>query len=219
MKNLVIVMKSSKLNQFVALIFIIFLFAIGWQFRNWGVKTELDQYREQIEQFQHDLNQVNQFADSLSNENQFLLDSLEQNQHQLETLQNEADVLERRNSEINQQIDDFREAASAALDSVPEPVQQYVTALEGQVDSLQEELDTQKHINLVQGLDVRLYKDLYANEKTRADSLQAVMNTFPREAVPNPEKLFGFIPLPSRTVSFISGAATATVGILVLSHG
>jgi len=212
-------MSQDRLSQITAILLIVFVAFAGWQLRDWGVDTELEAYREQIEQFQANVEEVTQYGDSLQRENAQLLDALERNQEILDQAQAEADALENANKQISEHVDSLKEAAQAALDSVPPEVQEYVVALEDQVDSLEDELSVQKEINLVQGIDMRLYQDLYANEKLRADSLQATINAFPDEAVPDPEKLFGFIPLPSRKLSFLAGATTAVVGIVALTSG
>ena len=210
---------KDRTSQVLVLIVLIAALAIGWQVGHWGKETELDVYRAQIEQFKEDAKEATEYADSLTDVNSAILDTLSHAQEVTQQLETKAANLAKANQQINHQVGVLEQKYAAVKDSVPPEAQEYIGSLEGQVRGLQAELNTEKQLNLVQGIDIRLYRDLYTNEKMAKDSLQAVIDAFPPGPVPNPEKLFGFIPMPSRTVSFISGAATAVVAMVAISGG
>ena len=211
-------MKESRLNQVIALVLLVAVMAIGWQVRDWGADTDLELYQEQIEQFQGEISTVSEFSDSLVDENKILLDSLKMVEKAAAKIQIEVEVLVEINRGIIQQVDSLqREFAAIDPTLIPPPVLEYIDALEMQVDTLQTTVETQSQLLSVKDVDIRLLQGLHVNEKARADSLQITLDGFPGD-VPDNEKLFGFIPLPSRTVSFISGAATVAVGIIAITR-
>ena len=213
------VVLRQRSNLIVPIIAIIAALAIGWQVGHWGKETQLDAYRAQIEQFKEDAKEATEYADSLTDVNSAILDTLSHAQEVTQQLETKAAKLASANQQINHQVGVLEQKYAAVKDSVPPEAQEYIGSLEGQVRGLQAELNTEKQLNLVQGIDIRLYRDLYTNEKLRADSLQTVISAFPTDKVPNPEKLFGFIPMPSRTVSFITGVAAGAVGLQAITSG
>ena len=168
--------------------------------------------------FRSDIAAVTAYAAWLQDSNAILLDSVKTVEEHAAVLETKVDTLVKINEDIQHEVDSLQhEFASIDPTLIPPPVLEYIDALETQVDTLKTTVATQRNLISVKDTDIRLWQGLYGNEKERADSLQITLNSFPG-SVPNTDKLFGFIPLPSRTVSFISGAAAATVGFIALTR-
>ena len=83
--------------------------------------------------------------------------------------------------------------------------------LKGQV-IIAESIITDQHVVIAQrDSQTVLLQHAVTVASTRADSLQHILRTLPKPA-PNPNKLFGFIPKPSRTVV---GVTALVLGVVV----
>lgn len=126
-------------------------------------------------------------------------------------------LLSQKNSNISllhKKNDSLLIIATSKIDSTC-PCTEALSAAQGfknETDSLHTVIIAQDSIITYQDQMIEDYKHRVIFETARADSLQTVATSITRMPVHNPDKIFGFIPKPSRTVAFIAGVG---MGILV----
>jgi len=118
---------------------------------------------------------------------------------------------------LSQKLDSLRTSmVDVDLDSVPPPVVEYISLLETQVDTLEAEVTALRGALDVSNSQVLVWESKFNLEAQKSDSLQVVINTFPTD-VPDPDRLFGVIRLPSRTSSFLVGGVMGVIGGITLA--
>ena len=103
------------------------------------------------------------------------------------------------------------------LEETPQEVREYVAVVEQENEELKVALSAADMLqqNLVN--QVALLTMSLDTQTLRADSLYTIVMNIP-EPPSNPNKVFGFIPKPSRIQSFFIGAALATVAAWKISE-
>ncbi len=129
----------------------------------------------------------------------------------LNTSKNRIAELDRERQELKAQVTD------SILDETPQEVREYVAVVEEENEELKVALTAAER--LTQNLEgqVALLTMSLDTQTQRADSLYTIVMNIP-EAPSNPNKVFGFIPKPSRMQSFFIGAALATVAAWKISE-
>ena len=178
----------------------------------------MDQYIEEYEQFEEDAAVAREFADSLQEELvenelevQELQDSMVVIVSTLNTSKDRIAELDRERQELKAQVTD------SILEETPQEVREYITVVEEENEELKVALSAADMLqqNLVN--QVALLTMSLDTQTLRADSLYTIVMNIP-EAPSNPNKVFGFIPKPSRIQSFFIGAALATVAAWKISE-
>ena len=178
---------------------------------SWTKQSEIDKYIEEYEQFEEDAVIVREFADSLQEELvenelevQELQDSMIVIVSNLNTSKDRIAELDRERQELKAQVTD------SVLNETPPEVREYVAVVEQENEELRVALSAADMLqqNLVN--QVALLTMSFDTQTLRADSLYTIVLNIP-EPPSNPNKVFGFIPKPSRMQSFFIGAAVATV--------
>jgi len=185
---------------------------------SWTKQSQLDQYIEEYEQFEEDAAVVREFADSLQEqlvenvlEVQQLQDSMIVIVSNLNTSKVRIAELDRERQELKAQVTD------SILEETPQEVREYVVVIEQENEELKVALSAADQLrqNLVN--QVTLLTMSFDTQTLRADSLYTIVLNIP-EPPGNPNKVFGFIPKPSRMQSFFIGAAVATVAAWKISE-
>lgn len=211
-------MKSllTSLSKNLQWIIIIGVVIVGTSYIQDGfAQTELDDYIEQVEQFAVVVDGMLDYTDSLRSH------VAELEEENIELQQRDTILVAQIDSLIDeivavQPILDSLQSVVDTISDIPEPVQQYIDGLEDQNVTLKEDLSASARLidNLRSQVElVTAQRDIHA---TRADSLGAVIQTFPSDVPDSEHILFGLIPLPSRTTSFFTGAAIATAASFII---
>ena len=185
---------------------------------SWTKQSQLDQYIEEYEQFEEEAAVVREFADSLQEELaendlevQQLQDSMIVIVSNLNTSKVRIAELDKERQELKAQVTD------SILEETPQEVRDYVVVIEQENEELKVALSAADQLrqNLVN--QVTLLTTSFDTQTLRADSLYTIVLNIP-EPPGNPNKVFGFIPKPSRMQSFFIGAAVATVAAWKISE-
>ena len=183
---------------------------------SWTKQSEIDKYIEEYEQFEEDVAVAREFADSLQeelveNEVQELQDSMVVIVSTLNTSKDRIAELDREKQVLKAQVTD------SILNETPPEVIEYVALVEQENEELKVALSAADMLqqNLVN--QVALLTMSLDTQTLRADSLYTIVLNIP-EPPSNPNKVFGFIPKPSRMQSFFIGAAVATVAAWKISE-
>ncbi|MEK9767359.1 MAG: hypothetical protein VW683_00445 [Betaproteobacteria bacterium] len=213
--------KEIFLDNPIQIVFGICLVLVALVFGNYigsfGKQTEIDEYKEQVRQFEERVEEVVAFSDSLQRQQEQLSDSINDLEEQKIEAQQDADRFRSANYRLIQRADSLRDTIREInLDSIPEPVVQYISVLETRVDTLEAEITSLRGALDVSNSQLLVWESKFDLEQQRADSLQVVINTFPTD-VPDPDRLFGIIRLPSRTSSFVVGTALGVIGGITLA--
>jgi len=209
----------KNLNLIVMLIVASALLAIGWQIGRIGRQTELDEYRTRMEAWQDSAEIARAQSDSISRIVREMEDSVQVVVREMEEHEAAADSLKERTDLLQIKLDSLQEEMDDIdLSILPPVVVTYIETLEVQNVSLKLENHHLTVANELAHQDARLWQGIAMKERARADLLQIVVDAVPTD-VPDNEKLFGVIPIPSRTVSFISGVAVGTLAVVVVSGG
>ena len=185
---------------------------------SWTKQSQLDQYIEEYEQFEEEAAVVREFADSLQEELaendlevQQLQDSMIVIVSNLNTSKVRIAELDKERQELKAQVTD------SILEETPQEVREYVVVIEQENEELKVALSAADQLrqNLVN--QVTLLTTSFDTQTLRADSLYTIVLNIP-EPPGNPNKVFGFIPKPSRMQSFFIGAAVATVAAWKISE-
>ena len=117
----------------------------------------------------------------------------------------------REKQELKAQVTD------SVLNETPPEVREYIAVVEEENEELKVALSAADMLqqNLVN--QVALLTMSLDTQTLRADSLYTIVMNIP-EAPSNPNKVFGFLPKPSRIQSFFIGAALATVAAWKISE-
>ena len=185
---------------------------------SWTKQSEIDKYIEEYEQFEEDVAVAREFADSLQEELvenelevQELQDSMVVIVSTLNTSKDRIAELDREKQVLKAQVTD------SILNETPPEVIEYVAVVEQENEELKVALSAADMLqqNLVN--QVALLTMSLDTQTLRADSLYTIVMNIP-EPPSNPNKVFGFIPKPSRIQSFFIGAALATVAAWKISE-
>jgi chaperonin cofactor prefoldin len=203
---------TNPIEVAIGICLVIAALTVGNYVGSWGKQTEIDEYKEQVEQFEQRVQTVTEFSELLQEQQIELTDSITQLETQKIQAQQSADRFRSANTRLTQRLDSLRSTiGDINLDSIPEPVVQYINVLEIQIDTLQAEVTALRGALNVSNSQILVWESKFDLEQQRADSLQVVINTFPTN-VPDPDRLFGIIKLPSRTSSFLVGGALGVIG-------
>lgn len=218
MKNRVKTFVSTNpMEVAFAICLVIVALAIGNYVGAFGKQTEIDEYKEKVEEFEQRVEEVITFSDSIQRQQNILTDSIVNLEQEKEQSQQEADRYRITSTRLSQKLDSLRTSmVDVDLDSVPPPVIEYISLLETQVDTLEAEVTALRGALDVSNSQVLVWESKFNLEAQKSDSLQVVINTFPTD-VPDPDRLFGVIRLPSRTSSFLVGGVMGVIGGITLA--
>ena len=165
-------------------------------------KDEIEIYIQEYKQFQAEANAANEFADSLKEEieeaEQKAEEALELAEEYAEDIQDLEEQTDSLKQEVAIKVEELNEEST--IEEALEVVQSQKIIIEQQDSTLRlkDAQIAQLFISITQ-------KDYQINLLTESrDSLQTIIANIPPPP-PNPNKAFGFIPLPSRKVSAIVG--------------
>lgn len=192
------------------------IFIISFMLGKSDGNSKLEKFNVEYSEFKNNAQKTITFADSLKNEVQKLQDenaqkdgivkklsiSIAYRATQKNTLQTNLTELENHASLLNSLIVDTPLVVVYKDSIIGNLKKQVVIADSTIVD--QSLIIAQKDAQSV------LLQRAVALSSTRADSLQHILRTLPKPA-PNPNKLFGFIPKPSRTVVGVTGFVLGVV--------
>ena len=185
---------------------------------SWTKQSQMDQYIEEYEQFEEDAAVAREFADSLQEELaendlevQELQDSMIVIVSILNTSKDRIAELDRERQELKAQVTD------SVLNETPPEVREYIAVVEEENEELKVALSAADLLQQNLENQVALLTMSLDTQTLRADSLYTIVMNIP-EAPSNPNKVFGFIPKPSRIQSFFIGAALATVAAWKISE-
>lgn len=208
---------TNPIEVAIGICLVIAALAVGNYVGAWGKQTEIDEYKEQVEQFEQRVEEVVAFSDSLQRQQDELTDSLTELETQKTEAEQNADRFRAANDRLNRRLDSLRTTITDVdLDSIPPPVVEYISLLEIRVDTLEAEVTALRGALDVSNSQILVWESKFDLEQQRADSLQVVINTFPTD-VPDPDRLFGIITLPSRTTSFLVGGTLGIIGGITLA--
>ena len=185
---------------------------------SWTKQSQMDQYIEEYEQFEEDAAVAREFADSLQEELaendlevQELQDSMIVIVSNLNTSKDRIAELDRERQELKAQVTD------SVLNETPPEVREYIAVVEEENEELKVALSAADLLQQNLENQVALLTMSLDTQTLRADSLYTIVMNNP-EAPSNPNKVFGFLPKPSRIQSFLIGAALATVAAWKISE-
>ena len=212
-------LKNWLITQAKTIITVVIFFAIvATGFTYLGTvfsSSELKEYQIQVEQFEQDATIAIDYGDSLLS----VIGGLQTHNIQI---QQQSDHLVDSLTDINLQldgliptVDSLRSILDTLLVDLPVPVVEYISGLESQVEVLILGKSTADQLAESRLLQLSLLGPSLDMALARGDSLMTVIELFPKD-VPDVERLLGFIPLPSRTTSFVAGTATALVLVLAV---
>lgn len=200
-----------KVIALMAGVFVVTTFVNDLQYKS-EIETYVTQYEQYRDRAQVALNTVDELQD-LVNESQARADDAvaQANSYQ---------------SEINRLRFTLRAPASprpaASPPQIPNNLQETIYSLETIIDAQQHEIVVQDSIINLQDKQINSLrfalteKDVQLTTLTQGiDSLRTIVLDLP-EAPNNPDKLFGVIPMPSRSTSFAAGVAITAIAIGVI---
>ena len=167
-------------------------------------QDEIDIYISEYKQFQKEAESASALADSLMlevEESEQKAEEAQQRANELAEdvveLKAETDNLKNRRDELRAQLEAGDSlSAEAALQMIP---------IQDSIIEQQDSIIETQGLQITELNSVILRKDFSIGVLTTAvDSLQVIVNNIPPPP-PNPNKVFGFIPKPSRTQTFIVG--------------
>tara|TARA_S200002703_G_scaffold158822_1_gene170249 strand:- start:1505 stop:2152 length:648 start_codon:yes stop_codon:yes gene_type:complete len=180
-------------------------------------QDEIDIYIEEFNQFKEEAEKTQQFADSLSSlvdeykeEIEELSDSIVVQTSELTRTSNVVANLSARTQELRDQLDD------SVMSEAPEQVVVYIDTLEQENDALKENVSAANQLIATLENQNQLFQTSLTLETTRADSLASIVAAIP-EPPPNPNKVLGFIPKPTRTQTFLLGTLVGGVAVWKLA--
>ena len=174
-------------------------------------QDQIDIYIEEFNQFKEQAEKTQQFADSLASlveeykeEIEELNDSILVQTSELTRTSIVVATLSARTEELRDQLDD------SIMEEVPEQVVVYIDGLEEENVALTENVSAANQLIATLQTQSDLFQNSLTLETTRADSLAIIVAAIP-EPPSNPNRVFGFIPKPSRTQTFILGTLVGGV--------
>jgi len=199
---------KTNINLIIA---VLITASIAGYITSWTNQFEIDKYIEEYEQFEEDVAVAREFADSLQEELvenelevQELQDSMVVIVSILNTSKDRIAELDREKQVLKAQVTD------SILEETPQEVREYVAVVEQENEELRVALSAADMLQQTLVSQVTLLTMSLDTQTLRADSLYTIVLNIP-EPPSNPNKVFGFIPKPSRMQSFFIGAAVATV--------
>jgi uncharacterized coiled-coil DUF342 family protein len=205
------------------------ILCVGTYLGSCSAKTTVQKYNEQLKEAQANSAKVTAWADSIHKEAlalQHVKDSTDRIRDSLATALRKRDsVIAARNVKIAQ-LKAHNDSIRNELASDTTCVNACIVALnladsyrdqaeraDSNVVDLTLQVADLKHTISIDSVNYNALQHSAALETMRADSLQKQVNIYIKmPGVKDPEKMFGFIKLPSRTASFFIGAGLATVG-------
>jgi len=192
------------------------IFIISFMLGKSDSKSKLEQFNLEYSEFKNNAQKTATFADSLKNEVQKLQDenvqkdgivkkltiSIAYRTTQKNTLQTNLTELEKHANILNDLIVDTS-LVVVYKDSI-------IGNLKKQVIVGDSVIVDQRSVITQRDSQALLLQHAVTLSSTRADSLQHLLRTLPKPA-PNPDKIFGFIPTPSRTVVGVTGFVLGVV--------
>ena len=174
-------------------------------------QDEMDIYIQQYNEFKQEAEKTQQFADSLASlvegykeEIKELNDSIIVQVSKLNDAETRVADLGRRTANLREQLND------SLMSHVPEPVVAYIDGLEEENTALKQNVSAANQLIATLQTQNDLFQTSLTLETTRADSLAIIVANIP-EPPKNPNKVWGFIPKPTRTQTFILGALVGGV--------
>ena len=174
-------------------------------------QDQIDIYIEEFNQFKEQAEKTQQFADSLASlveeykeEIEELNDSILVQTSELTRTSIVVATLSARTEELRDQLDD------SIMEEVPEQVVVYIDGLEEENVALTENVSAANQLIATLQTQSDLFQNSLTLETTRADSLAIIVAAIP-EPPSNPNRVFGFVPKPSRTQTFILGTLVGGV--------
>ena len=174
-------------------------------------QDQIDIYIEEFNQFKEQAEKTQQFADSLTSlveeykeEIEELNDSVLVQTSELTRASTVVATLSARTEELRDQLND------SVMEETPEQVVVYIDELEEENVALKDNVSAANQLIATLQIQSDLFQTSLTLETTRADSLATIVAAIP-EPPSNPNRVFGFIPKPSRTQTFILGTLVGGV--------
>lgn len=170
-----------------------------------------DTYAEQVDDLRKRARAEKLRADSL---NRVILErdiKIEQSDRRVRTLNTQLATLRGSTSVLEGQVDSLTETLTDSVTMAREIIPRQATI----IVQKDEEIKTQGLIITEHVYTIHLRDQTISGLRISNDSLTALVLDIP-EAPPNPNKLFGLIPMPSRTTTFVLGAVVGGVAVVSL---
>lgn len=178
---------------------------------------KLEQFNLRYAEFKSNSEKTSLYADSLNSVVVKLVDENAKKDDIVKKLKNNIAVRANKQDALKSTLLQLEEQATLVTNTVTDTSlvvvykDSIIGNLKGQV-VIAESIITDQHVVIVQrDSQTVLLQRAVTVSSTRADSLQHILRTLPKPA-PNPNKLFGFIPKPSRTVV---GVTALVLGVVV----
>ena len=176
---------------------------------------KLEQFNLRYAEFKSNSEKTSLYADSLNSVVVKLVDENAKKDDMVKKLKNNIAYRTNKQDALKSTLVQLEEQANLATNTDTSLVVVYkdsiIGNLKGQV-VIAESIITDQHVVIAQrDSQTVLLQHAVTVASTRADSLQHILRTLPKPA-PNPNKLFGFIPKPSRTVV---GVTALVLGVVV----
>ena len=176
---------------------------------------KLEQFNLRYAEFKSNSEKTSLYADSLNSVVVKLVDENAKKDDMVKKLKNNIAYRTNKQDALKSTLVQLEEQANLATNTDTSLVVVYkdsiIGNLKGQV-IIAESIITDQHVVIAQrDSQTVLLQHAVTVSSTRADSLQHILRTLPKPA-PNPNKLFGFIPKPSRTVV---GVTALVLGVVV----
>lgn len=218
MKNLKQLLSEETVKQIVPTVRMIALVVIG-AFVLLFTKAQLSERDEKIEQqiavinqFKKDAEAANKFADSLNT-------IIVVKQREAGAAEARAQALGTQVSKLKTETSTLRNRADSVRNSAKDSVElaRTLIPLQDSIISTQDSTITKQGRQISQlGISLAKKDTTISLLTVSRDSLQALLRVPPKPPT-NPNKLFGFINLPSRkTTAIVAGAAGAVLGVLLV---
>jgi len=204
---------SSKKSTFIiigCIIFVILAYSAGRS----ASRDKLAKFIKEYDDYKKSAEVTTRYADSLSNRVKILADSVYRADNRIGNLstevliiQTEKIALKNKLARLNTQLNSVTDTTSILImkDSI-------ITNLSDQIVVSENIIVKKDSIISIREIQVDQLKRTVALATHRGDSLQIIVLKLPATP-PNPNKMFGFIPMPSRTVvGVLSFAVGAYVG-------
>jgi hypothetical protein len=177
--------------------------------------NKLEKFNLQYAEFKNNSEKTSIYADSLNGVVVKLVDENAKKDDMVKKLKNNIAYRTNKQDALKSTLVQLEEQANLVTNTDTSLVVVYkdsiIGNLKGQV-VIAESIITDQHVVIAQrDSQTVLLQHAVTVSSTRADSLQHILRTLPK-SVPNPNKLFGFIPKPSRTVV---GVTALVLGVVV----
>lgn len=178
-------------------------------------KDDIDRWRERYNEYRETTQQIVEQNTVLKDSLNVIDVSINASNDSIDILNENLDERTQELTNLDVKIDSLRGLITAQdLEVLPPNIQTYITTLEETVEVQEIQIDS---LTARDRLRVRVIDDLQLQNRlltTQLDSVTTILQGIPEDPG-NPNKILGFIPKPTRTQSFLTGAGLTLLVVLV----